>query len=50
MRKIFCLIGLHRWVASLEDYIEQFGCIPLNGEIADTAICQYCGKKYKEDK
>lgn len=49
LKKILCFFGFHKFKASLNDYIEQFGSIPLNGKIADKAICEYCGKKYKSN-
>ena len=49
IRKILCFIGWHSYRASLEDYIEQFGYIPLDGRIiADNAVCKFCGKPYKD--
>ena len=47
LRKILCFIGWHSYKASLEDYIEQFGHIPVDGRIADNATCEFCGKAYK---
>ena len=45
-RKFLCKIGYHKWKAPIEDYIEEFGCIPIHGEIAKTSVCVFCGAKY----
>lgn len=47
MRKLLCFIGIHKWEASLEDYINEFGSVPLNGKVVSTSICSCCGKAYK---
>ena len=48
LRKILCFIGWHSYKASFEDYIEQFGHIPVDDRIADNATCEFCGKHYKD--
>lgn len=50
IRRLFCLIGWHTWKASFEDYIEQFGHIPIDGRIADSSVCEFCGKAYKDKR
>ena len=49
-KSILCFLGWHQWVASLDDYIEEFGCIPLGNKICSKAVCSRCGKKYKDKK
>ena len=44
--KILCWMGLHRWSASLEDYIEEFGSIPMDGGVAKNSKCERCGELY----
>lgn len=48
-RRLLCYIGLHTWLATLDQYRNEFGGIPLSGRVASTAKCEYCGKSYKED-
>jgi len=48
MRKILCALGWHSWTASLIDYIEEFGCVPLGGKVASNSKCERCGAKYKK--
>ena len=47
-RKILCFIGYHSWIASYQDYIDEFGYVPLNF-ICSNAKCEYCGEKYKKE-
>ena len=47
-KSILCFLGWHQWVASIDDYIEQFGHIPLDDRIADNAVCKFYGKPYKD--
>jgi hypothetical protein len=46
MNKILCFLGFHKWSASIKDYIEEFGFIPLDGRIATNSVCKRCNKKY----
>ena len=46
-RKILCFIGWHSWTASYQDYIDEFGCVPLNF-VCSKAVCNFCGKTYKD--
>jgi hypothetical protein len=47
MKKILCFFGWHKWVASLQDYIDEFGAVPENGRISSKAKCSRCNKNYK---
>ena len=46
--KLMCYFGYHVWAASLEDYVEEFGCVPLDYAVASTSVCERCGKEYKD--
>lgn len=48
MKKILCFFGWHSWVASLQDYVNEFGSVPVNGRICSNAKCSVCNKKYKK--
>lgn len=48
MRKILCLFGFHKWTCSIEDYIQEFGYVPLGNIVASNSKCSICNKKYKE--
>lgn len=54
MRKLFkkiqCLFGYHTFTASIQDYIDEFGYVPLDGRICANAKCSECGVKYKNGK
>ena len=47
MKKILCFFGWHKWVASLQDYLDEFGSVPANGRISSKAKCSRCNKNYK---
>jgi len=48
VNKILCWFGIHSYVAPLDEYVKQFGSIPLDGRICDGAVCEHCGKVYKK--
>jgi hypothetical protein len=54
MRKLFkkiqCLFGYHAFTSSIQDYIDEFGYVPLDGRICANAKCSECGVKYKNGK
>lgn len=48
LNKILCWFGIHSYVAPLDEYVKQFGSIPLDGRICDGAVCEHCGKVFKK--
>ncbi len=48
--KLLCYFGWHRWTASLEDYVEEFGHVPSDFAVTYSSECCRCGKKYKDYK
>jgi hypothetical protein len=50
MKKLLCFFGFHKWTASIDDYIEEFGFIPLDGRIASNSVCNRCNQKYNQNK
>jgi hypothetical protein len=47
MRNLLCLLGYHKWYSKIEDYIEEFGFVPLDNRITSNSKCIICGKQYK---
>ncbi len=47
MKKILCLFGWHKWTASVNDYINEFGYIPLDGRITSNSTCERCKVRFK---
>jgi hypothetical protein len=50
MKRILCFFGWHQWTASIQDYIEEFGYLPLGNVIASNATCERCKCKFKQQK
>jgi len=50
MKRILCFFGWHNWKASLNDYIEEFGYVPLDNRIASNSICTRCKVKFKQQE
>lgn len=48
MGKMFCFFGWHNWTALLEDYINEFGFIPLDNRVPSNSVCSRCGIKFKK--
>ena len=48
MKKIFCLFGWHKWTAHIQDYIDEFGFVPLDNRACSKSKCSVCGKLYRE--
>lgn len=49
MKKItylLCKIGFHRFTCKLDDCIEEFGFIPLDGRMPKSSKCSRCGINY----
>ena len=47
LKKILCLFGWHEWTASMQDYIDEFGYVPLDNRMASNSKCSRCGKHFK---
>jgi len=45
--RLKCYIGFHKWSASLDDYIKEFGNVPMDGRVCKKAKCERCGKDYE---
>jgi hypothetical protein len=50
MKKLLCFFGWHQWICSVQDYIDEFGFIPLDNRISSKSKCGVCGKKYSLKK
>lgn len=50
MKKILCFLFGHKWSASIDDYIMEFGYVPLDNRVASNSVCKRCNLKYKEEK
>ena len=48
MKRLLCFFGWHEWVCSMEDYIFEFGYVPLDKRVCKSSKCCRCGKKYKQ--
>ena len=48
MKRILCLFGWHKWTASMNDYIEEFGYVPLDNRIASNSTCERCKVTFKK--
>lgn len=48
MKRILCFFGFHEWTCSIQDYIDEFGFVPLNRKIAIKSKCSRCKKTYKK--
>lgn len=44
--KILCMLGWHNWTCKIEDYILEFGFVPLDSRMPSTAKCNRCNIKY----
>ncbi len=44
--KLLCKIGIHKFICSLEDCIEEFGFIPNDGRMPKDAECERCSIKF----
>jgi hypothetical protein len=44
--KIKCKLGWHDWHAKIQDYLDQFGCIPSIWAVPMNARCKRCNKIY----
>jgi hypothetical protein len=50
MKRILCLFGWHKWTTSINDYIEEFGYVPLDNRIASNSTCERCKVKFKQQE
>jgi len=44
--KIKCLIGWHQFTCKIQDYIDEFGYVPIDSRMPKIAKCSKCGKNY----
>lgn len=44
--KVSCFLGWHEFISSIQDYIDEFGYVPLDNRIAKNARCSRCNSKY----
>ena len=47
--KIQCKLGWHNWYAKIQDYIDEFGCVPKGWAVPKVAKCKRCGKTFKSE-
>jgi hypothetical protein len=47
MKKILCFLIGHKWIASMKDYIEEYGYVPLDNRVSNNSVCERCKIKYK---
>ena len=45
--KLLCKIGWHEFTCTLQECIDEFGCLPLDGRMSKKAKCERCGKNYR---
>ena len=41
--KLLCRLGWHKWSYILQDAIDEFGYLPMDGRMPKTATCDKCG-------
>lgn len=44
--KLLCKIGVHRFICSIQDCIDEFGYVPSDVRMPKVAKCSRCGKNY----
>jgi hypothetical protein len=44
--KIKCKLGWHDWHAKIQDYLDEFGCVPKGWVVPMNARCSKCNKIY----
>lgn len=49
LEKLYCFLGWHKFTSSIQDYIDEFGYVPLDNRIAKNARCSRCNSKYGEE-
>jgi hypothetical protein len=47
MSKILCFFGWHNWSTTLQDYLDEYGTLPLDAKISSKSKCSRCGITYK---
>jgi len=47
--KIQCKLGWHNWSAKIQDYLDEFGCVPKGWAVPKVAKCNRCGKTFKPE-
>ena len=50
MKKILCWLGWHKFTCGIQDLIDEFGYVPLDGKMPPNAKCERCGKQFKSDQ
>ena len=48
--KLWCKLGHHNWVVSLDDHLKEFETLGLDNRLCNKTVCYNCGKKYEENK
>lgn len=48
--KIFCSLGYHSWTCKIQDYIDEFGFVPLDSRVPKVSKCSRCNKNYEDGK
>ena len=44
--KVLCFLGIHQYICTIDDMVNEFGHIPLNGKMPKNSTCKRCGKVY----
>lgn len=42
MKQILCFFGWHEFSCTVQDYVDEFGYVPLDGRIPKNAKCTRC--------
>lgn len=48
MKRILCFFGWHEFSCSIQDYIDEFGYVPLDNRLPENAKCTRCGINFKK--
>ena len=46
--KLKCFFGWHSFTCKMQDYIDEFGFVPLDSRFPKTSKCERCGVKYNK--
>jgi len=44
--RLLCKIGWHQFTCKMQDCIDEFGHVPIDGRMPKNSKCSRCGKNY----
>lgn len=50
MKKLLCFFGWHKFVCTIQDCMDEFGFIPLDGRMPKNAKCSRCNATFENKK